>query len=177
MNPELVPATAEDSPVIVNLWPLYQYDISELGGQLPNAYGLFEDDGVRSYDYSQPLRVWFARPGHLFPYIIRVDGRAAGFVMIGKSPAHAPKGCDYFVHEFFLLRPFRRRGIAAEMARQLFSQLRGKWELWVIPENAPALAFWRKVIGETAGGCAETQEYKASWESEAVVLKFDNTAE
>jgi len=175
MNAELALATAEDSPTIVNLWPLYQYDLSELGGQLPNAHGLFEDDNIHAYDYSQPLRVWFNRPNHLFPYIIRVDGRAAGLAMIGKGPAHAPKGADYFVHEFFVLRPFRRHGIAAEMVRQIFAQHPGKWELWVIPENAPALAFWRKVIGEVAGGAfTETQEYKASWESEAVVLKFEN---
>jgi len=176
MDFEVIPATLEALPIFVRLWPLYQYDLSVVGGVLTNSEGLFEDEGAVNIDYANDLRVWFQRPGHLFPYLIRVDGRAAGFAMIGGAPSNSPKGADFFVHEFFLMRPFRGQGVAAGVMAQLFTRHRGKWELWVIPENVPALRFWRKVItAELGAAIAETQEYKPSWESEAVVMRFRNS--
>lgn len=178
MDFEVIPATQEALPIFVQLWPLYQYDLSVVGGVLPNSVGLFEDEGIWRVDYADDLRVWFQRPGHLFPYLIRVDGRAAGLVMIGGAPSNAPKGADFFVHEFFLMRPFRGQGVAAGVMGQLFQRHLGKWELWVIPENVPALRFWRKVIAAEVGAAiAETQEYKPSWESEAVVMRFRNAGQ
>jgi predicted acetyltransferase len=176
MDFDLTLATADDAHVFLNLWPLYQYDISEVGGTLPNAHGVFEDDPVRTADYAGPLRVWFHRPGFLFPYLIRVDGRAAGFAMLGAAPAHAPKGADFFVHEFFILRPFRRHGLGERVMHRLFAAHPGQWELWVLPENTPALHFWRRTIAR-ATSFIETREYKDMWESEAVVFRFDTRSE
>ncbi|PIS01279.1 MAG: GNAT family N-acetyltransferase, partial [Chlamydiae bacterium CG10_big_fil_rev_8_21_14_0_10_35_9] len=44
------------------------------------------------------------------------------------------------------------KGIGREVARQLFTQFPGKWEVMQIPENTAAINFWEKVIKEYTGG-------------------------
>lgn len=174
MDFELIPATEAEAHVFVNLWPLYQYDLSEVGGMPVNADGLFEDEGIREHDYMSDLRVWFRRPGHLFPFLIRVDGRAAGFAMIGGAPSNAPKDRDFLVQEMFLMRPFRGLGVAEGAMRQVFARLPGLWEIWVIPENSRALAFWRKVVGElTDGQYTEARQYIDLWDSDCISIRFE----
>jgi predicted acetyltransferase len=54
--------------------------------------------------------------------------------------------------EFFILRKYRRQGAGTRAARELFDRFPGRWEVAEIPENAPAIAFWRKVIAGYSRG-------------------------
>lgn len=38
------------------------------------------------------------------------------------------------------------------MAKQIFDEMPGKWEVRVIATNVPAQSFWRKIILEYTGG-------------------------
>lgn len=49
--------------------------------------------------------------------------------------------------EFFVLRAWRGRGIGRRAVLALFDRFRGKWEISELPRNAPAIRFWRRVIG------------------------------
>lgn len=146
MNVELIAAAREHANILARLWPLYQYDMSEVGGAPINAYGLFEDAAIRDHDYRVDLETWWHNPDAVRPFLIQVDGRAAGFAVVGTSPPYASRDRDFSIVEFFVLRGFRRRGVAREATSQLFGRFPGRWELSVYLDNAPALAFWQSVL-------------------------------
>ena len=117
------------------------------------------------------LRVWWEKPGSLFPFLIRVDSHAAGFALVGASPGHAPQGRDFYVHEFFLMRPFRGRGVAEDAVIGVFESLRGRWELRTWPSNVRAQAFWRKTLSHYTAG-QFTEEVRHTMEDDAVKVVF-----
>ena len=187
MELELAIAAEDDAQVIKNLWPLYQYDLSTVGGTLPNAFGVFEDDPIRVLEIDEPLSYWFRRPGFLFPYLIFVDGRAAGMAFVGAAnrgsapqQPQEPAGTDgtspsagYVLHEFFVLRPFRGKGIGRQVMAELISRHPGDWEMWVLPDNISALSFWRKVLAALdVTHVQEHREFQKDWGSDAVVIRF-----
>lgn len=59
---------------------------------------------------------------------------------------------DFRMAEFFVLRKHRGRGLGRRAVFTLFDRFRGKWEISELPRNAPAIRFWRRVIGEYSGG-------------------------
>src|SRR3954465_958711 len=68
----LDPASAAERPVLENLFQLYAYDWSELGWLDVGRDGRFAAPSLDEY--------W--QEGHHHPFLIRVDGRPAGFVLI-----------------------------------------------------------------------------------------------
>lgn len=177
METEVILTSRDNAYIIGNLWRLYLYDLAEFDHALPNIHGLFEDDDVRIYDDRADRGIWWEKPGLLFPYLIRADGHAAGFAMAGASPGHAPKGRDYFLHEFFLARPFRAKGIGEAAVRQIFDDLPGLWELRAMLNNPRAQGFWRKALGRyTAGRFEEEERYVEEEDAMKVVFTFSNRA-
>ena len=61
---------------------------------------------------------------------------------LASDPAHSGKGL----------------GVGRQSVHKLFKKFQGSWRLRQIPENIPAVKFWRKVIGEfTHGNFNESQ--------------------
>ncbi len=52
--------------------------------------------------------------------------------------------------EFFILAKFQGKNIAAHVAKQIWLNNPGRWEVLVTPKNKPALSFWRKTIAAFA---------------------------
>jgi predicted acetyltransferase len=48
--------------------------------------------------------------------------------------------------EFFVLRKYRRRGVASEAVRQVLAAYPGRWEVAVVARNAAAQSFWPRAI-------------------------------
>jgi predicted acetyltransferase len=152
MDVSVVASTPKTTYIIKNLYPLYLHDLSEFSGELPNEHGVIEPTPVRSLaEQSDVQNVWWTKPGVLFPFLIRVDGRPAGFCMVAAAP-HVPEGVQYAIKEFFLLRPYRGRGIGRSAAVQALNDFRGKWEVQVLPANVPAHRFWLRTIGDYTSG-------------------------
>lgn len=163
------------SPVLGNLWPLYVHDLSEFDAKDPNRHGVLgEDDGVRTIA-EQALRqdTWSSEPQALFPYIIMADDRPVGFNLIA-ARSRLPPGidADFVVHEFFVLRAFRGRGIGTRAARSGFDAHRGRWEVVTYPQHSRAISFWRGVIGRHVGTFSES-EIEHPWGAR-VAFHFDN---
>src|SRR5690349_2970926 len=118
MNVELKLSGEEEAQIIKNLWPLYQHDVSEFDRAVPNRHGVFsEDDRVKTLaEQADSLDPWWRDQASLFPYLILVDGAAAGFNLIA-ARSRLPAGirADFVVHEFFVLHAYRG-GTAAEHA-------------------------------------------------------------
>ncbi len=85
-----------------------------------------------------------------FPFVVRVDGRLAGFALIRQLDRKTPP--TFEVGEFFVLRKYRGRGVGKSVACALFDRFRGNWEVRELLENRPAQKFWKAVIGAYAGG-------------------------
>ncbi len=129
-----------DVPLVRRLIQLYIYD---LGG---DRWGVEPDGTFGSPDWHR--RFWRRRGGHHF--VVRVDGRPAGFALVRRRAHFAGTGVQE-ISEFFVLRRYRRRGVGTRVARALFVRFPGSWEVAVLTWN-PARRFWRGVIGRAAVG-------------------------
>lgn len=140
MTITIVAAGLAEKPLIENLYPLYLHDLSEFLDTDVDDQGRFIAAGA--------LDQWWERDA-LHPFLIRVDGRPAGFAFVCGAP-HVSKGRDYRLNEFFILRKHRRRGVGRAAAIMVFDRFQGDWELAWIPENLPAASFWPRVVAEYA---------------------------
>jgi len=141
-NVELQEARAGDRPVLRRLMQLYLYDFATI-----EDWDL-GDDAV----YGDARRIeGFWRDPRRRSFLVRVDGKLAGFAIIREGAHFAGEGTRE-ISEFFVLRRYRRQGVGSEAARQVFDMFPGKWELTQITSNTAAQVFWRQVIGEYTGG-------------------------
>ncbi len=146
-------ARESEMEIIRNLVRLYVYDLSEwMGWDCPES-GLYGGcDDLQQYWGMPPeseRNVW-PREWHGHPFLLRVDGGLAGFALIRRLNDAGPPCFE--VGEFFVVRKFRRRGVGKHVAWALFDRFRGDWVVRELPANAPAQAFWRRVIFEYTGG-------------------------
>ncbi|MCQ4088500.1 GNAT family N-acetyltransferase [Saccharibacillus sp. JS10] len=154
MNVELIPCGSDQSYIVHNMYPLYLHDLSEIWQNRPNAFGIFEEDDTPTLArQSEIFEVWWQHPGILFPLLIRVDGRPAGFAFVA-TPPYAPSETDYYLNEFFVLRPYRASGVAEAAARKVFDSFQGRWELQTNPSerNLRAQKFWRRTLSAYTSG-------------------------
>jgi predicted acetyltransferase len=150
----LEPATQAERPALERLFQLYAYDWSELGRVEIGADGRFAVASLDPY--------W--RDEHRHPFLIRVDGKLAGFALvIGQSRLSGATGV-FDMAEFFVMRVYRRKGVGQAAAAAAFGRFSGPWEIRQRDENVAATAFWRRVIANyTQGGYAETHWDDATW--------------
>jgi len=165
MRVEVVQAGEDLKPVVLNLGMYYIYDYSEFLGFSCQPDGLFRT--------SQWAKYW-TEPGRS-AFLVKVDGEVAGFVLVG--PDGTQSGTQFDVGQFFIMRKFRRRGVGERVAFDVFDRFRGRWEVRVLVQNGPAVAFWRKVIRRyTDGKYHELPEPVQCGEWRDIVLTFDNSA-
>jgi aminoglycoside 6'-N-acetyltransferase I len=178
VNIEVKLSDAADAHIIKNLWPAYQHDVSEFDSrQVPNHHGLFRlDDSISTLArHVDTLDSWWREPERLFPYLILVNGYPAGFNLVSARARH-PEGidADFFVHEFFVLHAWRGKGVAERAAVEGFNRHRGKWVVVTYPTHARAIAFWRRVVGNSSPSGHSEQEFDLSW-GRRIGFSFDNS--
>jgi predicted acetyltransferase len=131
-------ASRADAATLANLSQLYIHDLSAI---FPNVE--LGQDGLFRYDH---LPLYWSQPDDRFPFLIRSQGKLAGFALVTRgSPAEDdPNVLD--IAEFFVARRFRRAGVGREAARLLWTALPGKWTVRVSEGNDGALRFWEPVV-------------------------------
>ena len=159
MTLSITPAPKRDRPILRRLMELYLYDFSEFD---------LADIGPRGlYTYPYLDAYWIDPNRH--PFLIRVEGRLAGFVLVTRysylnGEVDLALGAAWVIGEFFVMRRYRRQGIGEAAARQVFDRFPGAWQVAQLRENTPATAFWRKVIGRyTHGQYQEHQLDDENW--------------
>jgi predicted acetyltransferase len=115
---------------------LYQYDFSEFDGSDLSRMGLFEYPYLDHY-WVEPERS---------PFLVRINGHLAGFVLVARYNYLTGLKDGWVIAEFFILRKYRHKGVGEYIARTIFDQFTGNWQVAQITENIAATAFWRKVI-------------------------------
>lgn len=98
LKTELILADQSTGFMIKNMYPLYLHDIAGIHGTLPNEYGIFEEEPVKDlmeqYDIQ---KVWFEHPGVLFPYLLKVEERPAGFFFTSRWEICATRRRLFFI--------------------------------------------------------------------------------
>jgi predicted acetyltransferase len=85
------------------------------------------------------------------PYLIRVKDKIAGFVLVRDIESFR-EGSVHTVSEFFVMNMYRQLGIGEEIARMVFDQFPGQWQVAVQEGNKVARTFWKTVIWRYTGG-------------------------
>ncbi len=164
MNIEITRAKRHDTPVLQHLYELYSYDFSVYTQADIANTGLYTDESFLS-GYWNDMN-WSS-------FLVRVDGSLAGFAWMLRTTLIRPQDIwtlkegketrflqeigflkdepHNLIEEFFIMRKYRLRGAGETVARMLFDQYPGIWEVSEMVENTPAQAFWRKVIGRYTG--------------------------
>lgn len=163
---EVIAATVEQQPVLANLLELYAHDFTEfLDLQL-------QPEGRFGYP---DLPLYWQEEGR-FPFLVKVEGRLAGFALVrrGSRVRAAPEVWD--MAEFFVVRRYRKRGIGAAVAHEIWRRIPGAWEVRVLESNAPARRFWAAAIGSFVGAsvaAAPAEAQAKRWH----VFSFASTAD
>ncbi len=138
----LDPASDAERPVLENLFQLYAYDWSELASL----------DVGRDGRFAAPMLDAYWREGDHHPFLIRVDGRLAGFVLVAARSRLTGAAGVFDMAEFFVMRRYRRQGVGFAAASAAFERFPGRWEIRQRDENAAATAFWGRVVARYTGG-------------------------
>lgn len=150
MKIDIVKAEEQDQAIIRNLTHFYIYDLAVVMGWDCPKSGLFDgNDDLPEYWDKRPDDPAYAWPEGWrgYPYLIRVDGKLAGFALVKETGEGS-----FEMGEFLVLRTYGGKGIGRYVAHQLFAKFPGRWKVAEMVGNAPAQAFWRKVIGEYTNG-------------------------
>ncbi len=135
----LEPAKPEDAPLLGRFMELYLHDLSDV---FPIDLG---PDGRFGYDR---LPLYFEEPERRFPFVIRANGRPAGFALVTRGSPATPDPADLDIAEFFVARPYRRSSVGRAAAFALWDRMRGRWVVRVSEGNRRGLPFWQKIIAE-----------------------------
>jgi predicted acetyltransferase len=136
------PAAISEKPMLSQLMELYQYDFSEFDG------ADLEPTGRYGYPY---LDRYWVEPERK-PFLVRVNGNLAGFVLVARYNYITGLADAWVMAEFFIMRKYRQQGIGNYVARFIFDQFAGNWQVGQIKENLPATEFWHKVIARYTNG-------------------------
>lgn len=134
---KLVKATIEQKPILANLLELCAYEFTE--------FASFDigDDGFYGYEH---LSLYWSDENR-YPYLVYINSKIAGFVLVRRCLFAADKTQNVWdVSEFFIMKKYQRQGIGTKVARQIWNQFKGRWQVRVLTNNKAALAFWPKAI-------------------------------
>ena len=160
MDIKIEPIAIEQKSVLVQLMELYNYDFSEYEDTDINEYGYY------GYPY---IDQYWNEKGRL-PYFIRVDGKLAGFVLVGDVVKNIYSDGNRNIAEFFIMKKYRRKGIGKYVAKKIFDMHKALWQVEQLRSNIRAQKFWKSVISEyTKGNFEETAD------EEWVGFLFDNS--
>lgn len=131
----------EEKALLVRLMELYLYEFSAFSNDDISEYGYYGYDHIDDY-WNEDGR---------FPYLIRVDGKIAGFALICPHCDYRKEADARCFGEFFVMLKYRGMGVGKQAAMQLLDRHRGPWEICYWKNNVPAGKFWAKVVAEYTG--------------------------
>jgi predicted acetyltransferase len=138
---ELIPATREQEPILANLLELYAHDFSEFHTLELGPEGRF---GYKN------LPLYWVEPNR-HPFLVRVNGKLAGLVLVKRGSEISDNETIWDMAEFFVVRGYRRRGIGAQIAHEVWRRFPGLWEIRVMEANRLGLQFWERAIATFLG--------------------------
>jgi predicted acetyltransferase len=114
--------------------------------------GVFPSLTVTGQSVSEIIQGWY-HDDRQTAFVILRELQPTGFAVVQRAPS-APdaRTRNYRLSEFFIRRPFRRKGIGRGAAMLLFARFAGEWTIAEQSRNADAIRFWRRVVSEFTNG-------------------------
>ncbi len=144
---ELVKVQARDRELLWNINQKYLYEMTNFYNDKMDEAGNYHYGHFEEY-FTDPRRE---------ALLIRHEGTLIGFAMIIPY-SYFDETPDHVMAEFTVFPAFRKRHLAEETVRSIFSLYPGRWEIKYNENNAPAKALWEKV---TAAYCPVRRSYSA----------------
>ena len=121
---------------LAQLFQLYCYDNSAWSGEALLTGGRYDvcDAGLASYVHAA---------GHTASWI-EVEGELAGFFLT--EPGMAGELVVQEFSDFFILKKYRRRGVALEVVRRVLLGSAQTWMVAMFRADAAACAFWQQAF-------------------------------
>ena len=157
MKIELQLMKIEEKALLVRLMELYNYEFTAYNDADINEFGYFGYDHIDDY-WNEERR---------YPYLIRVDGKIAGFALVCPHRRFLEDENGQSIGEFFVMLKYRHMGVGKKAATEIFSRHKGAWEVCYLKRNTPAKIFWEKVIDHYTGG-----HYEACGENDREMSGF-----
>jgi len=98
--------------------------------------------GVRPEDPDPDLDLYWSEPATHWPFWLKMGEANAGFALVSRRVDAGRTEME----EFFVAGACRRRGIGLAAARRLIMRFPGAWQITQREANAPAIAFWHRVL-------------------------------
>ncbi|WP_177414014.1 GNAT family N-acetyltransferase [Pseudomonas tructae] len=133
---ELVQTSPEQAELIHNLYQFYAYESSDWEQEDVDVDGRFyiHDEHLQRY-WQEPQ--WSAN-------LILVDGYIAGFLLVERSELPGIDALE--LADLFILKRYRRKGIASALASQVLASGQEQWLVRYYDQDETAHAFWRSVF-------------------------------
>ncbi len=153
-------AVNEEAQVVKNMFPAYFFDLSQYDPNLIiNDYGLpmwapFGLPGPSTLGDCADFNWWIRDECEL--YVIRAEGKPAGFTIILTNKEHLTPDVDVELLDFYVIPKYRRQGVGRLAALAAFETHHGRWQVFQLEKNAPAITFWHLVIAEYTRGNYES---------------------
>ncbi len=139
-------ASKAERPLIEAMFQYYVYDFSEMGSPDDDDFDLGADGTFGRYGH---MDAYWREPARI-PLIIRRRGKLAGFALLN-THSHSGRPVDRNFGEFFVLRKYRRGGVASAAVREILTGYPGRWEAAIMQRNTTAQAFWPRAVAATPG--------------------------
>ena len=124
---------AEKESVLENMVSVYLHDLSEYADDLKiNTEGKFEYEGLHYYFTEKEL----------MPFFIYWKNEIAGFLLLN-SGKYVPEDAEFSIHEIFVLKSFRGRGVALGAVSKIIEMYKGKYRVEQLKMNKTAINFWK----------------------------------
>ena len=135
-NITLRPVAAGEEGALAQLFQLYCHDNAAWSGEDVLADGRYDvcNAGLAEYVHA---------PGHTAVWI-EADGALAGFFIT--EPGMAGTLAVQEFSDFFILRKYRRQGLALEVVRRVLLGSDTTWLVAMFHADAAANAFWRQAF-------------------------------
>jgi predicted acetyltransferase len=162
MNVTLTLAVGQETQIVKNMFTAYFFDLSQYDPNLViNEYGLptwlpFGLPGPKTLPECAEFNWWIRDECEL--YLIQVDGNPAGFTIILTNIDHLAEGVEVEILDFYIAPKYRRQGVGRLAALAAFETHHGRWQVFQLAKNAPAITFWHQIIAEYTNSNYESLE-------------------
>lgn len=127
--------SAEIEDTIINLFEKYAYEFSQYDKEDMNEHGLYENNGTKS-DFRSYLR-----SGGRITYLIKYDGKIAGFILIDSNDRPTK-----IIADLFIVHKYRRCGVGSKVAKAILETNPGSWRVRCYSTNSISVKFWKALL-------------------------------
>jgi Predicted acetyltransferase len=128
----------QNKEMLENVYQFYLYDMSVYNNVDIDTMGLYDVDFLNMFWKEEGLTAFF----------IKIAKKIAGVILLQSGKWAPPTSEDYYISEFFVLKKYRRNGVGKKALKELFCLYPGKYMLGQLPNNNPAINFWKSVYSE-----------------------------